>query len=96
MEWDVSILFRNSGRCQVSAGGRVARDVVDDKCLTYLESLLVHWNLALETSQVEVILDELLRHLGEVLVAQKGAEGGDPGLPGGRIADGHCVACWLN
>ena len=50
------------------------------KHFTHLERLFIHSNLALEASQIEIILDELFRHLGEVFVAQEGAERGNPRL----------------
>ncbi|KAJ8105568.1 hypothetical protein OPT61_g10095 [Boeremia exigua] len=46
----------------------------------HLQRFLVHGHLRLQARQVEVILDEILRHLGEVLVAEQAAEGRDPRL----------------
>ena len=46
----------------------------------HLQCLLVHGHLRLQARQVEVVLDEVLRDLSEVLVAEQATEGRDPRL----------------
>ena len=46
----------------------------------HLQSFLVHGYLRLQARQVEIIFDEVFRHLSEVFVAQKTAKGRDPRL----------------
>ena len=59
----------------------------------HLQSFLIHGHLALQTGQVEVILDEILRDLSKVLVADEAAEGCDPRLC--YLAAGRHVAFFV-
>jgi len=44
----------------------------------HLHSFFPEWNHCTETSEIEIVFDEILSDLAEILVAWEGAEPGDP------------------
>lgn len=41
----------------------------------HFQCFFVHWDLILQASEIEVVLDEIFRNFGEVFVAEEAAEG---------------------